>query len=236
MRDRSTHWLVLTLLLALAQPACEEDQILVSTVPAKTLLRYYHAMSTNHATTYVTATFYTDAGFDVQNNPWGKHVTLDGKASIALNGAPLQYNEPGMLSGTTYTLKLKDWPQRFTFTYTDPQGKKHVDKVTMDRIDAGADFFKSSSTGDVVVWEGSPVRQGETVDVSLGSTDTNLHYQTRQVGARRIAVPGLPPGYDWKLFKQIDISRTLRKRLHKALMDDDEYGVYIKLVYQVNEF
>ena len=62
--------------------SCSVESTPSSKVPLNKLLRYYHAMATDDATTYVSVYFYKKAGFDVQNNPFGEYVELDPPSTV----------------------------------------------------------------------------------------------------------------------------------------------------------
>jgi hypothetical protein len=216
--------------------SCKVETMPSSTVPQNKLLRYYHAMSTNEATTYVKAFFYTEAGFDTMNNPFGKAVELDEPSIITFNDAPMEFSK-GFWTGVYYGSKFEEWPKNFKFVWTDNRGRKHVNTATMDTIRLKKDWLVQVGGKYAVVWEGSPVRRGEVVAVSIDpDKDSNLNFSTNVVGARMVVLSDLPIGFNTLGYHRVEITRTFSARLGATnKFPDNEDGVYIRLIYSVEE-
>jgi len=216
--------------------SCKVETIPSSTVPQNKLLRYYHAMSTNGATTYVKALFYTEAGFDTMNNPFGKAVELDEPSNITFNDGTMEFSK-GFWTGVYYGSEFEEWPKNFKFVWTDNNGRKHVNTVYMDTIRLKRDWLVQRGGRYAAVWEGSPVRRGEVVTVRIDvDKDSNMNYSTNVVGARMVILSDLPIGFDSMGYHRVEIKRTFSARLGATnKFPDNEDGVYIRLIYSVEE-
>ena len=233
---KATLGLMVSIFIVTALVSCKVETIPSSKVPQNKLLRYYHAMSTNEGTTYVKAYFYTEAGFDTMNNPFGKAVELDKPSNVTFNDGPMEFSK-GFWTGVYYLSKFDEWPKSFKFVWTDNKGRKHVNSASMDTIHLKKDWLVQVGGKYAIAWEGSPVRRGEEVTVYIDpDKDSNLNYSTRKVGARMIVMGGLPVEFNPLKYHRVQINRILRVRLGATnKVPKNEDGVYIKLIYSVEE-
>jgi len=235
MKQKTYLLLLINLLLLVILLSCAEDAIPSNEVYVGEILRYYEASCINSDTTYITATFLTEANFDTQNNPFGKRVVLEPPSNITFNGKLMQEQEE-LFGGTVYKISVDSkWPKKFEWVWMDNEGKKHVDSAAMNTIDLPGEWLLQDGIQYAVVWKGSPVREGEEITVSIENDDESWYESTRKAGARSVTIDGMIFGLDPFGYYNVKISRTLRIRNQdETLAGDTESGSYIKLIYMMS--
>lgn len=223
--------------------SCSGEAPLSSSVPADQILRDYHVMCTNDADTYVTATFFAEAGFDTMNNPFGKRLQLDPPAKVTFNGAPMEMKET-FLTGIEYKSVLKEWPGEFTWVWTDNEGVEHENSAKMSPIGLPNKWLLLLESITSVTWDGPPVQEGEVVEVTISEGDNGEYmwtFRTTEPGAESIMIEDAPliDVFDMSRYS-VEISRSLAVRLYDG--EDDwakegpETGCTIRLKYIVERY
>lgn len=222
----------ITALILIMLASCDVEEIPSGQLTSEKILRYYDAICINDGTTYITATFLTDAHFDLNENPYGSRVVLTPPANVIFNGQPMEQKEE-LFSGVVYKASIdNNWPSRFEWMWTDNQGQKHIDSAAMDPIDLSTEWLVNQGSAYAARWQGSPIRQGEEITISIELDEESYYYTSRQVGARNISLPDMVFGIDPFAYYSVEITRTLRARNQDvAPADNIQNGSFIKLHY-----
>jgi hypothetical protein len=205
-------------------------------VPADKVLRSYYARCTNGGTIYITAEFFTEAGLTIPpfKEPYGKNITLTPPARVTFNGEEMEVDE-GIFGDVAYKTRIRDWPSRFTWEWTDNNGKTYSDSASMDTIALGKDYLVSAGSDYAVVWTGSPIKRGEEIAVTITGDETELYETSEKAGAGKITIAGSGYSIDPFGFYTIEISRTLKVQKVKEISTEHVAGSCIKLVYHYEE-
>jgi hypothetical protein len=243
MKTRTGIGFVCALAAAAVLTSCSGEAPLSSSVPADQILRDYHVMCTNDADTYVTATFFAEAGFDTMNNPFGRRLQLDPPAKVTFNDAPMEMKET-FLTGIEYKAVRKDWPGEFKWVWTDNEGVEHENSAKMSPIGIPNKWLLLLESITSVTWDGPPVQEGEVVEVTIYEGENNENswtFQTTEAGAESISIEAAPIIDVLNMSRySIEVSRSLAVRLYDGeddwMKEGPETGCTIRLKYIVEKY
>jgi|GEM_PF-2202481 len=201
-------------------------------IPTKKILRNYYAHTSYGTTTYITAEFFTEAGLTIPpfRKPYGKRITLEAPCKVWFNGQEMKYNK-SIFGDVTYKIKLNHWPSKFKWVWKDKNGRMHTDAAYMGKIKLRKKFLIPHGRSYAVIWNGSPIRRGEEIAVTLKAGGQDLYQTSNSVGTQSIKMKGTGFGFHPSGHINAQISRTYISRRVRNISTEHVAGSFITLKY-----